>query len=115
MRKQITLLAWLCIFVCMQSFAQERTITGKVSSNEDTLGVPGVSVVVEGTTIGTTTDMDGNYTLTVPANATKLRFSSVGMKSKSADIGTENSISIMMEPNITKLDEVVVTANAISR
>src|SRR6476659_8354737 len=106
MRKQITLFAWLCIFVCMQSFAQERTITGKVSSNEDSLGIPGASVVVEGTTIGTTTDLDGTYSLNVPANATTLRFSSVGMKSKTVQLGTSNTIAVTMEPNVTKLDEV---------
>jgi TonB-linked SusC/RagA family outer membrane protein len=116
MRKQITLFAWLCIFVCMQSFAQDRTITGRVTSSQDTMGIPGVSVVVEGTTIGTLSDMDGNFSLSVPASATKLRFSSVGMKSKSVDIGpTTTNVSAVLEPNVTKLDEVVVTANAISR
>jgi len=115
MRKQITLIAWLCIFVCMQSFAQERNLTGKITSSVDNLGIPGVSVVVEGTTIGTTTDIDGNYKLTVPPTAKQLRFSGVGLKTQTKEIGASDDYSVAMEEDIMKLDEVVVTALGISK
>ena len=115
MRKQITLFAWLCVFVCMQSFAQDRTLTGKVTSSADNLGIPGVSVVVEGTTIGTTTDIDGNYKLNVPATAKQLKFSGVGLKSKTMDITASTSMDVLMDNDVLKLDEVVVTALGISK
>ncbi len=115
MRKKITLIAWLCVFVCMQSFAQDRTLTGKITSKEDNNGIPGVSVAVVGTTIGTTTDIDGNYKLSVPSTAKQLKFSGVGLKSKTVDIGASDAMDMAMENDVLKLDEVVVTALGISR
>ncbi|MEO8087548.1 MAG: SusC/RagA family TonB-linked outer membrane protein [Bacteroidota bacterium] len=115
MRKQITLFALFCVFLCMQSFAQDRTLTGKVTSSEDNLGIPGVSVVVVGTTIGTTTDIDGNYKLNVPSGAKQLRFSGVGLKSTSIDIGASDALNLAMVNDVLKLDEVVVTALGISK
>lgn len=115
MRKQITLFALLCVFISMQTFAQDRTLTGKVTSSQDNLGIPGASVVVVGTTIGTTTDIDGNYKLNVPANAKQLKFSGVGLKSKTVDIGSSNSMDMAMDNDVMKLDEVVVTALGIAK
>ncbi len=115
MRKQITLLAWLCIFVCMQSFAQDRTLTGKVTSAQDNLGIPGVSVVVVGTTIGTITDIDGNYKFNIPDSAKKIKFSGIGLKNQTVDLGTSDNLSISMLNEISKLNEVVVTALGVRR
>lgn len=89
------------------AFAQNRQITGTVTSSEDGLGIPGVSVVVKGTTIGITTDMDGKYTLNVPSEATTLVFSFVGMKTAELPI-SGTVINIVMEPLTKVLDEVVV-------
>ena len=69
MRKITTLLALLLFAVSQGAFAQ-RTITGKVVSSEDGLGMPGVTVMVRGTTTGTATDIDGNFSLNVPNDAT---------------------------------------------
>ena len=115
MRKQITLLALLLAFVCFKTTAQDRTITGKVTSSEDKLGIPGVSVIETGTITGTSTDIDGNYKLIVSPSAKSLKFSAIGMKTKSMDLGTANSLDIVLDPDITRLEEVVVTANAITR
>ena len=115
MRKQITLLAWLCVFVCMQSFAQDRTITGKVTSSQDNLSVPGITVVVKGTTIGTSTDIDGFYKIKVPSTSKTLVFTGVGMKNKEVEIGATDVIDVVMDPDLIKLNEVVVTALGIER
>src|ERR1051326_8001876 len=110
MKKTITLLALLLAFVCMRTSAQDRSISGKVTSSQDNQGIPGVGVVVVGTTIGTTTDIDGIYRLTVPSSAKQLRFTGVGMKSKTVDVTDAATVDIVLEPDVLKLDEVVVTA-----
>jgi TonB-linked SusC/RagA family outer membrane protein len=115
MKKTITLLALLLAFVCMRTSAQDRTITGKVTSSQDNLGIPGVAVVVVGTTTGASTDIDGKYSVTVPVTGKQLRFSGVGLKTKVVDVGASDVIDVAMEPDILRLDEVVVTALGISR
>jgi TonB-dependent SusC/RagA subfamily outer membrane receptor len=77
--------------------------------------IPGVTIVVKGTTIGTTTDVNGKYTLTVPENAATLTFSYIGMKSQEVAIKGRSVINGTMESDILGLDEVVVTALGISR
>ncbi len=108
-------MAILLALISLQISAQNRTITGKVTSSQDNETIPGVSVVVPGTTIGTSTDIDGNFKLDVPANATVLRFSAIGMKNKDVAIGASNVVDVVMDPDVMKLDEVVVTALGISK
>jgi TonB-linked SusC/RagA family outer membrane protein len=97
------------------SWAQQRTVTGKITSPEDASGLPGVNVLVQGTTTGTTTDLDGNYSLTVPADATTLVYSFVGYKSQVVVIGNRSVIDVSLEEDIAALEEVVVTALGIER
>lgn len=115
MKKTITLIAWLLLLSCFQLAAQDRQISGKITSSEDKLGIPGISVVVAGTTIGTSTDIDGNYKLTVPATATQVKITGVGMKSKTIELTASNNIDVVMDPDVLKLDEVVVTALGIKQ
>ena len=115
MRKVSTLIALLLAILCHHANAQDRTITGKVISSQDNLGIPGVSIIVPGTSSGTVTDIDGNYKLTVGADVKTLRFSAVGMKTKDFLLTASNVADITMDANVLKLDEVVVTANAITR
>lgn len=68
----------------------------------------GVSVLVKGTTIGTVTDFDGNYTLEVPSGKNILEISYIGYKTKEITIGNNSLINIKMEPDTQALDEVVV-------
>ncbi|MCT4644331.1 MAG: carboxypeptidase-like regulatory domain-containing protein, partial [Carboxylicivirga sp.] len=78
--RRLALIASLILFVGLNAvFAQTTTITGKVTDSESGEAIPGVSVVVRGTTIGTVTNVDGNYSLSVPDDATNLLFSFVGM------------------------------------
>jgi TonB-linked SusC/RagA family outer membrane protein len=90
-------------------------VTGKVTSSDDGAALPGVSVVVRGTTIGAVTDFDGNYSITVPESATTLMFSFVGMVTQEIEIGGQTVIDVVLETSTTRLDEVVVTALGISR
>ena len=115
--KKLFLLTVLFVFVGVSTlFAQTRVITGTVTSAVAGEGpIPGVTVVVKGTTIGTTTDANGKYSITVPANATTLVFSYIGMKSQDVAIAGRSVIDGMMQADLLGLDEVVVTALGISR
>ncbi len=96
-------------------FAQERTITGTVTSAEDETSLPGVNVRVTGTTVGTITDVNGEYSIDVPESATTLSFSFVGMRTQEVAIGTSNVLNINLVPELQELDEVVITALGISK
>jgi len=109
------LLAFLLFLGLQWANAQEREITGTVTSYVDGGGLPGVSVVVKGTTIGTITDADGKYAIKVPSDATTLVYSFVGMVTEELEIGAQKLIDVSMVEDILGLDEVVVTAFGISR
>jgi len=95
--------------------AQTKNITGTVTSNEDNQPIPGVSVSVKGTTLGTITNLDGGFELAVPHDAKTLVFSFIGMKNFETEIGTQSSFNVKMETDVFGIDEVVVTAMGISR
>ena len=71
--------------------------------------IPGVNILIQGSTSGTVTDIDGNYQLNVPAGATTLVFSYVGYKSQTVEIGTRNTINVALVADVTALSEIVVT------
>ncbi len=112
--RKITIL-FACLLFAMQAALAQRAITGTVTSSEDGSGIPGVSVVVKGTTTGITTDLSGKYQLSVPSNANTLVFSFVGMKTKEITIGNQNVINVALERDILDIEGVVVTALGISR
>src|SRR5690606_3333297 len=95
------------------SYAQEITISGNVT-DQTGLPLPGVNIVVEGTTIGTQSDFDGNYVINGNQGQT-LIFSYIGLKKVSIVIGTLSTIDVVMEEDAEALEEVVVTALGISR
>ncbi|MBU2553392.1 MAG: SusC/RagA family TonB-linked outer membrane protein, partial [Bacteroidetes bacterium] len=115
MRKITILLAFLFMLGASYAQAQTRTISGKVTSAEDGGGLPGVTVLVKGTQTGTITDLDGNYKLTIPSDATTLVFQFVGMKTVEVAIGSQDQINTTLEQDVHLMDEVVVTALGISR
>ncbi len=106
MRKLIILFVFLLIGG-MQAVLAQKTITGKVVQ-EDGSGIPGATVVVSGTTAGTTTDISGNYSLKVPADAKTLKFTYIGMKPVEVEIGQKKTIDVTLMAEVTALDEVVV-------
>ncbi len=100
------LLGMMCF--CINSYAQ-RTVTGKVTDDK---GFPlsNVSIVIKGTTTGTTSNDDGTYSIVVPANSKILVFSSIDMSPKEVTIGSQTSINTTLSGVDKSLDEVVVTA-----
>lgn len=87
--------------------AQDKTISGKVTSSEDGSALPGVSVSVKGSTRGTVTGADGNYKIGVPANAT-INFSFVGFKRSSIAVGSKTVVDVVLSSDASEIEEVVV-------
>jgi TonB-linked SusC/RagA family outer membrane protein len=113
--KRSILSLFLILTFAVGAAAQVRTITGTVTDSEDGLPVPGVSVRVRAAQGGTQTGSDGKYTITVPAGAAGLDFSSIGYNTQSVTFGPSNVINIALVSSARSLGEVVVTANAIRR
>ena len=114
--RKFTMILALLFFVGLQGvLAQPRVITGVVTSAEDNVPIPGVTVLVKGTTLGTVTDVDGKYSLSVPEKYKVIVFSYVGMKPLEITLGESNTINITMETDVLFMDEVVVTALGIPR
>ncbi|MBS3777131.1 MAG: carboxypeptidase-like regulatory domain-containing protein, partial [Bacteroidales bacterium] len=106
--RKLTFLLTFVLFVGFSASAQMQ-ITGTVTNAETGEPIPGVSVVVQGqTTIGTSTDMDGNYSLQVPSDAETLVFTFVGMQRVEADIDGRSTINIEMVPTVEEMEEVIV-------
>ncbi|MGR3303748.1 MAG: SusC/RagA family TonB-linked outer membrane protein, partial [Candidatus Scalindua sp.] len=87
---------------------QTREVSGRVISAEDNEGLPGVNVIIKGTNQGSVTDVEGNYKLEVPGEATILVFSSVGYVRKEISVGTQSIINISLNEDVTALEEIVV-------
>jgi TonB-linked SusC/RagA family outer membrane protein len=116
MRKVLLLvIALFTFFLSYEVSAQQRVITGKVISQEDGQGLPGASIIVKGTTIGTTSDLDGNYSISVPESNNVLVFSFIGLKTAEENIGTRSVVNVTLTPDASQLSEVVVTAIGIER
>ena len=107
--KPIFLVAVFLATTLVQAHAQEETlVTGQVTATgPDHETIVGVNVVVKGTTRGTVTDAEGNYSLTVPAGST-LVFSSIGYTSKEVVVGNQTRIEVTMAPDVTSLEEIVI-------
>jgi TonB-dependent SusC/RagA subfamily outer membrane receptor len=112
--KRFTVLLAFFALVGIALQAQSVQITGNVT-DVDGMALPGVSVVVKGTTVGTVTDFNGDYVLDVPASATTLVFSFVGMETSEVPIGGRTTIDVSLEQSALDLEEVVVTSLGIKR
>src|SRR5690606_28570354 len=102
------LLFLLPLLLWSTAWAQETQVTGTVISAEDGLPVPGVNIVVEGTTRGTTTDIDGKYSIVLGPDENTLVFSFVGFKTVTVEVNGRSTIDITLESDVTALEEVVV-------
>jgi TonB-dependent starch-binding outer membrane protein SusC len=100
-------LAVLLVFGTLVSFAQQ-SVSGKVTAADDGSGIPGVNILEKGTSNGTVSDADGNYRINVGANAT-LVFSFVGYSSQEVNVGSQSSVNVTLQSDVTALSEVVVT------
>ena len=115
MKKISLLLAFLGFIGLQVVFAQTRDISGIVTSGEDGGTIPGASVVVKGTTLGTVTDMEGKFNLKVPQSAKALSVSFVGMVSAEIPLSSAVSYKISLRSENISVDEVIVTAMGIKR
>lgn len=110
LRKSLTL---LLLLVVQLTLAQEKTISGKVS-DQSGIALPGVNIIIKGTTTGTQSDFDGNYALSSNVGDV-LVFSYVGLQTQEITVAESSTINVTMLEDAESLDEVIVTAVGIKR
>jgi TonB-linked SusC/RagA family outer membrane protein len=106
--KRILMLFSLLLITGSIVMAQTVQISGTVTSSEDGLPIPGVSVTVKGTTLGAITGVDGKYVLSVPANTQTLMFSFIGFRTQETALEGKTKVDIVLVQDVYKVDEVVV-------
>lgn len=109
-----TILVLLVIVISLTGYGQGLQLKGVVTSADDGLPIPGVSVVVKGTTTGITTNIDGVYTLTVPGNST-IVFSFVGLKTQEIPVNNRTKIDVILANSSENIDEVVVVGYGVQK
>jgi TonB-linked SusC/RagA family outer membrane protein len=109
MKKILQGLFFLMFFATV-AMAQNKTITGTVTAADDKMPIPGVSVKVKGTTLGTMTNASGKYSIKISTTAAELEFSYLGYKSQSIIITASNTVNVILSPDSKTLSDVVVVA-----
>lgn len=104
---KVPILALMLLVCTLAASAQERTLTGTISSDEGE-ALPGASVLVKGTSTGTISDLDGNYSLNIPENAI-VSYSMVGYLTEEIQVGNQSVVDIVLAVDITQLEEIVIT------
>jgi len=112
--KKFLLVCFSFAFV-LSAWAQDRVVSGKVTALEDGSSLPGVNVVLKGTTNGTVTDTDGNFRLTIPSTGGSLLFSFIGLQTQEVPIGERTTVDIGLGLDVQQLNEVVVTAQGAAK
>ncbi|MFA5417635.1 MAG: carboxypeptidase-like regulatory domain-containing protein [Bacteroidales bacterium] len=113
--KKILLTLIYLIVVVLGVKAQERTVTGKITSAEDDLGLPGVSIMIKGTLTGTVTNIEGDFSLSGVVDTDTLAVTYLGYAPQEILVGSQKVINVVMQVTINELGEVVVTALGIKR
>jgi TonB-linked SusC/RagA family outer membrane protein len=116
MRQLSLLLAFMLLLFAgiPAAFAQTRTVSGKIV-DANGKGIPLVNVTVKGTTVGTTSNADGDYSINVPSSAKTLVFSFTGLKTQEVNLANRNNIDLTMAQDVSELETVVVTALGVER
>lgn len=114
MLKKVLQTVFLIVFVAsfQTVYAQSKTITGKVTDAANGEAIPGATVVVKGTNIGITTDMDGKFKINVKDPKSVLAFSFVGYVTLEFPVGSNQTVNVSLKSDVTEINEVVVTAQA---
>jgi TonB-linked SusC/RagA family outer membrane protein len=112
--KKFLLFLFAVVIGLSNANSQSRTVTGKVISAEDGGSLPGVNVLVKGTTNGTVTDADGNFRINVPETNTVLQFSFIGLQSQEITVGDRSVIDVQLSLDVQQLSEVVVTGSGVA-
>ena len=115
MRKTILFTAFLFFLGLQVINAQTKVVKGKITSSEDNKGVPGATVIVKGTTIGTISGSNGEYEISFDEKYKTLIFSFMGMETVEVDVSGKTTANVTMKPNVTELEGAVITAFGISR
>ncbi len=105
---------WLWLATCGAALAQSRVVSGTVTA-DDQAKLPGVSILLKGTAVGTVTDVNGDYQLRVPAEGGTLVFSFVGYIAQEIVLGTQSRLNVTLSTDTKTLKEVVVTSLGIER
>jgi len=105
------ILSLLLFCFAIGTYAQQKTVTGQVTSEEQG-PLPGVNIVIQGTVQGAVTDVNGNYSIVVPGPDAVLVFSFIGFTTQAIPVGDQTTIDVLLAPDVTSLDEIVVTAYA---
>ncbi len=114
MKKLLHVCMVFLLLFASQAYAQNRTVTGTVTAKEDGLPLPGVSVRVQGTTVGTVTGVDGRYSIPA-ANNNVLVFTFIGYTQAEVPVDSRTIVNISLASSTKQLNEIVITANAIAR
>src|SRR5258706_1344800 len=112
--KKVLLACFLWFVFVLSVWAQERAVSGKVTSAEDGLSLPGVNVVLKGTTNGSVTDSDGNYKLTVPSSGGSLVFSFIGLQTTEIPIGDRSIVDVSLTLDVKQLSEIIVPGTGVA-
>src|SRR5690349_4403399 len=115
MKQRYPMFAMMLLFVIgsLSAFAQ-RTVSGRVTDTGGN-GMPGVNVIVKGTSVGTTTDASGRYNISMDNDATTLVFSFIGYTTQEVEVANRTSVDVSMAEDTRQLSEVVVTALGVER
>jgi TonB-linked SusC/RagA family outer membrane protein len=112
-RPALALLFCLCLTYAARG--QNALITGKITSSTGGEGIPGVNVLLKGTSVGTTSDADGKYSINIGGTDAVLVFSFIGFTTKEVSVGTQTVLDVTLDEDITQLGEVVVTALGVTK
>jgi TonB-linked SusC/RagA family outer membrane protein len=112
---KLILSAFLVFFAVLAGFAQNLVVEGKVTSADDKQGIPGVNILVQGTSKGAATDIDGNYKIELAPGERTLVFTFVGYKTTTVQVGERTVVDVALESDTKTLDEVVVVGYGVQR
>jgi TonB-linked SusC/RagA family outer membrane protein len=107
-KRLLPLAAALLLYISPPAVAQQRLITGNIKSGDDNQPFPGVNIIVKGSTNGTVSDTDGNFSIDVTSPENVLVFSAIGYRTVEVPAGNQSNINITLEADVTSLAEVVV-------
>src|SRR5690606_1912543 len=105
--KKLLLLSLAWVWLIPVAMAQQQ-VSGTVTDYSNGEPLPGVNIIIQGTTTGAVTDMNGNYTLQVPNTESVLSFSFIGYETENITVGNQTTINVSLMPDMTSLDEIVV-------
>lgn len=110
-----TMLLFLIGLMAYIPLYAQQNVSGKVTAQEDGTGLPGVSIIIKGTSTGTVSDIDGNYSISVPGPDAVLVYSFIGYSTKEVTVGSSTQLNVVLSVEESELDEFIVTAFGISQ